>query len=81
MPLYDLECPNCGCEIEVLQSRADEGAICSCGSKMERIYSNPPMIIIRGEGGYPSRRKQFRNTTFRNHPQLEPEKNRTYIGL
>ena len=80
MPLYALKCPNCGCEIEVLQSR-DEEVICPCGSKMERIYSNPPMIIIRGEGGYPSRRKQFRNTTFRNHPHLEAERHRTYIGL
>ena len=80
MPLYALECPNCGCEAEVLQSRAEE-LICNCGSKMERIYSEPPMLIIRGEGGYPTRRKQFRNTTSRNHPQLEPEKNRTYFGL
>ena len=80
MPLYALKCPSCGCQSEVLQSR-DEEVICNCGSKMERIYSNPPMIIIRGEGGYPSRRKQFRNTTSRNHPQLEPEKNRAYLGL
>ena len=46
---------------------------------MDRKYSNPPMIKIKGEGGYPSRRKQIRNTTSRNHPQLEPEKNRLYF--
>ena len=80
MPLYALKCPNCGCEIEVLQSGI-EAVMCSCGSKMERIYSNPPMLIIRGDGGYPTRRKQFQNTTFRNHPQLEPGKHRAYFGL
>jgi len=77
MPLYDFKCPGCGSEMEVLNKTE---VICECGSQMERKFSNPPMVKIRGEGGYPSRRKQVRNTTSRNHPQLEHEKNRVYFG-
>ena len=79
MPLVDFRCSKCGYEIEVLTYNLTEKCI-ECGSEMVRIFSNPPMIKIKGAGGYPSRRKQVRNTTSRNHPQLEHEKNRVYYG-
>lgn len=75
MPIYDYKCSECGSEREVLQhSMAD---VECCGIPMDRIIS-PAMIKIKGEGGYPSRRKQIRNTTYRKHPKLEHEPNRVY---
>jgi len=79
MALYDYKCSKCGSEMEILNP---VGVVrCPCGNEMERKFTNPPMVKIRGEGGYPSRRKQIRNTTSRNHPQLEHEKHRVYFGL
>jgi len=49
-----------------------------CGKPMERrLFA--PMVKIKGAGGYPSRVKQIRNTTYRIHPKLEHEPNRVYI--
>ncbi|KKN50786.1 hypothetical protein LCGC14_0629560 [marine sediment metagenome] len=78
MPLYDFRCSDCGNETEVLLNRMTEVS-CECGSSMEHRFSAPPMIKITGEGGYPSRRKQVRNTTFRDHPQLEHDPKRVYF--
>ena len=75
MPVYGYKCSSCGEEIEVLQSVMAD--VECCGVKMDRVIS-PAMIKIKGEGGYPSRRKQIFNTTKQNHPKLEHEPNRVY---
>lgn len=80
MPLYDFRCSDCGNETEVLRNSLAEVVSCvQCGSPMERRFSSPPMIKIKGAGGYPSRRKQVRNTTYRIHPQLEHDPKRVYF--
>lgn len=80
MPLYDFLCPDCGYQIEVLQMSPDLTVGClECDSLMERVFSAPPMIKIKGAGGYPSRRKQIRNTTKQTHPKLEHEPHRVYF--
>ena len=72
MPLYDFHCPNCGYETEVLQFSLTEVVTCiECGEIMERKPSLGIMVKMKGEGGYPSRRKQVFNTTLRKHPKLE----------
>lgn len=80
MPLYDYRCSECGHETEILQTKwGTEVVICNCGTPMERRFTAPAMIKIKGEGGYPSRRKQIFNTTKRNHPPLEHETNKVYF--
>ncbi len=68
MPLYDFKC-TCGKEREVYTYDLTP-ITCDCGLQMERIYNNFPMVKMKGEGGYPSRRKQIFNTTMRKHPEL-----------
>ena len=41
-----------------------------CGSTMSRAVGSNIMVKMKGEGGYPSRRKQVFNTTMRKHPEL-----------
>ena len=77
MPLYDYRCSICGSESEVFQHGFDV-AEC-CGTPMVRVPSGDALIKIKGAGGYPSRQKQIRNTTYRKHPQLEHEPNRVYL--
>ena len=80
MPLYDLYC-DCGYETEGLLEMYQGNPACpKCGSIMSRAVGSNIMVKMKGEGGYPSRRKQVFNTTSRNHPQLEPEKNRVFFG-
>ncbi len=72
MPIYDYTCPTCGYRTEVLQFSKTETIFCiKCGSQMERKFPSNVMIKMKGEGGYPSRRKQIFNTTKRNHPKLD----------
>lgn len=77
MPVYEYRCPACGNEEEVFQHGFDV-AEC-CGKPMDRLPSFPAMVKIKGEGGYPSRRKQIRNTTKQTHPKLEHEPNKVYL--
>ncbi|KKL60786.1 hypothetical protein LCGC14_2201850 [marine sediment metagenome] len=77
MPIYEYKCSNCGRKIEVIRYDLNS-EVCKCGTDMEMRFF-PAMIKIKGEGGYPSRRKQIRNTTYQNHPKLEHEVNRVYI--
>jgi len=77
MPLYDYICPVCGREEEVFQHKMT--SIICCDTPMRMRFS-PAMIKIKGEGGYPSRRKQVRNTTNRIHPKLERDPNRVYYS-
>jgi len=70
MPVYDYKCSRCGAEIEAVQQMGNRPPVC-CGEEMDRKYTSPPMIKMKGEGGYPSRRKQVFNTTVRKHPRLK----------
>ena len=80
MPLYDFKCPDCGEMEEVYTYDLSKTVNCDCGLQMERIYTDFPMVKIKGEGGYPSRRKQIRNTTFRNHPSLKHDPKKIYFS-
>jgi predicted nucleic acid-binding Zn ribbon protein len=77
MPLYEFFC-DCGERQERIIGSYDPNPICSCGQEMHKLPGTNVMVKMKGEGGYPSRRKQVFNTTYRKHPQLEKEKNRTY---
>jgi len=80
MPVYDYRCSTCGEEKEVFQHNMADIKNCSvCGTPMVRVPSCDALIKIKGAGGYPSRRKQIRNTTYRIHPKLEHEPNRIYL--
>jgi predicted nucleic acid-binding Zn ribbon protein len=76
MPLYEMECLNCHNHIEKLLPIG--ATLECCGNPMNKIPSFP-MVKYKGEGGYPSRRKQIFNTTKQKHPKLNPDKNRTYF--
>ncbi len=70
MPLYDLYC-DCGYETEELLEMFENNPICpKCSSIMRRAVGSNIMVKVKGEGGYPSRRKQIFNTTMRKHPEL-----------
>lgn len=56
MPLYDYHCPLCGSETSVVQPYTAPNPSC-CGYPMAKYPSAPAMVKIKGEGGYPSRRK------------------------
>ena len=71
MPLYDFMCIGCHARLEVLRGMQEEYPSCpECGGEMAKMFSSPPMIYMKGEGGYPSRRRQIFNTTNRIHPKL-----------
>jgi putative FmdB family regulatory protein len=57
MPLYDYYCENCGNTVEKLQLGECVTNPECCGLTMRRLPSTPAFIKIKGEGGYPSRRK------------------------
>ncbi len=78
MPLYDVICPKCDHEDEVI-SYGGKIECPVCGNPMLKKPGVNIMVKMKGEGGYPSRRKQIFNTTQRNHPKLEKETNRTYF--
>ena len=70
MPLYDFYC-DCGYGDERLLEMFESNPICpSCSSTMHRAIGANIMVKMKGEGGYPSRRKQVFNTTMRKHPEL-----------
>ncbi len=76
MPIYDMFC-NCGYEDERVVYEIPDCPV--CGKKLQIKFPLYAYAKIKGEGGYPSRRKQIRNTTYRNHPKLEKDKNRVYF--
>ncbi len=74
MPLYDVVCPKCDYEKEVVLY--NNSCLCpDCGIPMKKQFPSGIMVKMKGEGGYPSRHKQIFNTTYRKHPKLEHEKN------
>jgi len=71
MPLYEFKCPDCGYEDEFLQRVLTAVECTECNAPMKLMVSLAPMVKIKGEGGYPSRRRHIQNTTYRKHPPLE----------
>lgn len=72
MPLYDVICPKCDHEGEVI-SYGGKIECPVCGNPMLKRPGANVMVKMKGEGGYPSRRRQIFNTTKNNHPKLEKE--------
>ena len=62
MPIYKFTC-KCGREIEKICEMGGETPLCSkCGGRMLKRLTFPAMVKVKGDGGYPSRRKEFRDT-------------------
>ena len=80
-PIYDLRC-DCGfVESDKFLWNTQELPKCpDCNERLKISYTGSVMIKMKGEGGYPSRKKQVFNTTNRNHPPLEKAKNATTFG-
>ena len=71
MPLYEFRC-DCGYSEEKLAGIYDPSPTCpNCGKELIKQVGSNIMVKMKGEGGYPSRRKQIFNTTYRKHPRLE----------
>lgn len=62
MPIYLFQCNNCMQEIERLCTFGEIALCPNCGKMMVRKPTFPAMVKIKGEGGYPSRRKQVKGT-------------------
>ncbi len=70
MPLYDLYC-DCGYNLEKLLGIYEPNPTCpNCGIVLKKAVGHNIMVKMKGEGGYPSRRRQIFNTTQRIHPKL-----------
>lgn len=70
MPLYDFTC-DCGYAEERLVGLYESDPTCpKCNSVMVKKPPTNVMVKMKGEGGYPSRKKQVFNTTMRKHPSL-----------
>ncbi len=78
MPLQDLYC-DCGYEAERVVYQIPECP--QCGKTLNVKFPLIAYAKIKGFGGYPSRMKQIRNTTYRTHPKLEKEKNPTHFFM
>ncbi|KKL57120.1 hypothetical protein LCGC14_2238610, partial [marine sediment metagenome] len=59
MPIYLYRCETCKTEIERISPIGVGAPICH-GEVMLKMLTFPVMIKMKGEGGYPSRRKQWR---------------------
>ena len=61
MPLFDLKCDICGnVKEDAIVWMGTEPADC-CGTPMRKLPSMYGMVKWKGEGGYPSRRKEFQD--------------------
>ncbi len=50
MPLYDFECPDCGCNFEALVKLADPSPPCpQCGTQAKRLISAPAISIANDQ--------------------------------
>ncbi len=68
MPLYDLHC-DCGYAEERIVYEIPDCP--QCGKKLGVKFPLIAYVYWKGEGGYPSRKRQVFNTTYRIHPELK----------
>ena len=68
MALYDLHCA-CGYTDEAVLY-GDIPECPKCGEELVKDFPLIAYVKMKGDGGYPSRRKQIFNTTYRKHPKL-----------
>lgn len=61
MPIYEYRCQNCKGIVEAIQTIGAGSPMC-CGLQMTMMPTYPAMIKMKGEGGYPSRRKFVKGT-------------------
>lgn len=62
MPIYSYTC-KCGVTGDEFQQMGAEVPLCPrCGLKMERVMTYPSMVKVKGSGGYPSRRKEWKGS-------------------
>jgi putative FmdB family regulatory protein len=63
LPIYIFQCDRCVLEIEKIQEINGKAPHCpKCGGVMHKKFSPIAMIKMKGMGGYPSRRKEWRGT-------------------
>jgi len=71
MPLYDFAC-ECGYLTERVLGIYEPNPKCpDCDRELIKKIGSNIMVKMKGEGGFPSRRKQVFNTTKRIHPKLD----------
>ena len=58
MPIFEYRCDECQENIEIVNG----GIPSCCNIPMRKLLSFPVMVKIKGEGGYPSRRKLVKGT-------------------
>ena len=61
MPIYGWKCNRCGVTMETYTAIGGDTPI-HCGEPMSKMPSFPAMVKVKGDGGYPSRRKEARGT-------------------
>lgn len=63
MPIYRYRCDKCVLELEKVQGINEEIPPCpECGKVLVKVSTYPAMVKVKGEGGYPSRRKYVKGT-------------------
>ena len=60
-PIYVYQCLTCETEVEKILPIGSDNPICH-GESMLQLATFPVMVKMKGEGGYPSRRKQWKGT-------------------
>lgn len=60
MPIYLYQCEKCGNKVEILSPQG--GVPLCCGKVMSKRPALIAMVKMKGEGGFPSRVKEFRGT-------------------
>jgi len=61
MPIYLYQCEKCGSKTEVIQGWDGVALLC-CGKAMSKMPTSQAMVKMKGMGGYPSRRKEWKGT-------------------
>lgn len=61
MPIYLYHCETCNSEVERILPIGTDAPVCH-GEGMRKMPTFPGMVKMKGEGGYPSRRKEWKGT-------------------